>query len=305
MSVHCNMFGHIFIYLSPLARNHIIMARYTFSGHESFFCKSLWLKKGFDAVSEGVNFNSPNAVAELGVGKNMVSSIKYWMKSFGLIDEMGLTKFSNYIFKKNSGKDPYIEDIGTMWLLHYQIVKEGVASIYHLTFLDFKREKKEFDREQLLSFIKRKCNVPEQKNVYNENTVKKDIKAFLQMYVAPSDTRSIEDFSAVLIDLGLIKKLGENKYAFAEIPSSAINEHIVLYTLLDIKGESNVLSLDTMQEVALTFGLSISSLVEIIQKLVALYPDKISYTDNSGIKNIQFLEAIEPYSVLDFYYNQK
>ena len=75
------------------------MARYTFSGHESFFCKSLWLKKGFDAVSEGVNFNSPNAVAELGVGKNMVSSIKYWMKSFGLIDEMGLTKFSNYIFK--------------------------------------------------------------------------------------------------------------------------------------------------------------------------------------------------------------
>lgn len=283
----------------------IIMARYSFSGHESFYCKSLWLKKGHDAANNGLNFNSPDAVAKLGVGKNMVSSIRYWMRSFGLLNEQGLTDFSKYIFDEASGKDPYIEDIGTMWLLHYQIVKEGIASIYHLTFLDFKREKKEFDIDQLLSFIKRKCNVPEQKNVYNENTVKKDIKAFLQMYVAPSDTRSIEDFSAILIDLGLIKKLGENKYAFAEIPSSAINEHIILYTLLDIKGESNVISLDTMQEVALTFGLSISSLVEIIQNLVSLYPEKIAYTDNSGIKNIQFLETIEPYCVLDFYYNQK
>ena len=281
------------------------MGRYSFSGHESFFCKSLGLKKGHDASINGMNFNSPDAVAQLGVGKNMVSSIRFWMRSFGLLNENGLTKFSHYIFDDNTGKDPYVEDIGTNWLLHYQIVKEGIASIYHLAFLDFKREKKEFGCEQLQAFIKRKCNVPEQKNVYNENTVKKDIKAFLHMYVAPSDTKSIEDFTAILIDLELIKKLGENKFAFTEVPASAVDEHIILFTLLDIKGESNTLSLDTMQEVALTYGLTISSLVEIIQKLVALYPDKIAYTDNSGIKNIQFLEHIDPYSVLDYYYSKK
>ena len=51
--------------------------KYTFSGHESFPCKSLWLKKGYDFVIQEKDFNSPNAVVDLGVGKNMVSSIKW------------------------------------------------------------------------------------------------------------------------------------------------------------------------------------------------------------------------------------
>ncbi len=41
--------------------------RYTFSGHESFYCKSLWLKKGYDFVSANKNFNNPGAVVDLGV----------------------------------------------------------------------------------------------------------------------------------------------------------------------------------------------------------------------------------------------
>ena len=36
--------------------------RYAFSGHESFPCKTLWLKKGYDFVVQGKNFNNPDAV---------------------------------------------------------------------------------------------------------------------------------------------------------------------------------------------------------------------------------------------------
>lgn len=49
--------------------------RYSFSGHESFHCKSLWLKKGYDFLADEGQFNDINAVVELGVGKNMVASI--------------------------------------------------------------------------------------------------------------------------------------------------------------------------------------------------------------------------------------
>ena len=35
---------------------------YRFSGHESFPCKSLWLKKGYDFVVGGNDFNSPDAI---------------------------------------------------------------------------------------------------------------------------------------------------------------------------------------------------------------------------------------------------
>ncbi len=33
---------------------------YTFSGHESFPCKTLWTKKGYDFVTAHKDFNSPN-----------------------------------------------------------------------------------------------------------------------------------------------------------------------------------------------------------------------------------------------------
>ena len=89
--------------------------KYTFSGHESFYCKSLWLKKGYDFVSANKDFNAPNAVVDLGVGKNMVSSIRYWLRAFGLLDEGKLTETADYLFDDNNGKDPYIEDLGTLW----------------------------------------------------------------------------------------------------------------------------------------------------------------------------------------------
>ena len=60
--------------------------KYIFSGHDSFHCRQLWLKKGYDFVVEGSNFNDEDAVIKLGVGKNMVSSIRFWLKAFNVID---------------------------------------------------------------------------------------------------------------------------------------------------------------------------------------------------------------------------
>lgn len=59
---------------------------YKFSGHESFPCKSLWLKNGYDFVANKNDFNSPDAVITLGVGKNMVASIRFWLRVFGVTE---------------------------------------------------------------------------------------------------------------------------------------------------------------------------------------------------------------------------
>lgn len=102
--------------------------RYSFSGHESFYCKSLWLKKGYDFISENRDFNAPGAVVELGIGKNMVSSLRFWMRAFGLFDEGRPTLIADYLFDNENGRDPYIEDLGTLWLLHYLLIKTELAS---------------------------------------------------------------------------------------------------------------------------------------------------------------------------------
>lgn len=280
------------------------MGKYSFSGHESFFCKPLWLKKAYDAMNEGVNFSSPDAVVSLGVGKNMVASIRYWAKAVGLSENDRPTQFASLIFDDVAGYDPFLEDDGTLWLLHYYLVTKKIASLYHLTFLDFQREKKEFDRYQLQSFIKRKCNVPEQKNVYNENTVKKDIGVMLHNYVSPADIKSNEDFSALFLDLGLINAVGTECYAFCDTVPSHIAPDILLYALLDFRGVDNTISLDGMQEIALIFGLSLTNLIELIREIVSQHPEDLSYTDNSGVKNFQFIHDIDADAVLNHYFTR-
>ena len=108
------------------------MKKLTFSGHESFHCRSLWLKKGYDFISQEKNFNASDAVVDLGVGKNMVSAINYWIKSFGLLEKDNrLSGIANFLFGKQ-GVDPYLENPVSLWILHYHLVKENSASIYSL-----------------------------------------------------------------------------------------------------------------------------------------------------------------------------
>ena len=280
------------------------MNRYSFSGHESFQCKSLWLKKGYDFLNEGNSFTEPDAVAKLGVGKNMVSSIRFWLKSFGLSSNDRLTDIAHYLLNTTIGKDPYTEDNTTLWLLHYLIVSTDSASLYPLLFVEYQREKKEFTKAELQAFIKRKCAVPEQKNVYNENTVKKDIGVLLKNYVAPSDLKSIEDFSALLISLSLIQSKGGSNYAFIEKSAKDINPVVILFALLRERGSDRTISFDTLQKISLIFCLPLTDLIEIIRGLEKQLPDTLIFTDNSGIKNVQFLNDIFEELALDTYYNK-
>lgn len=278
------------------------LSRYSFSGHESFQCKSLWLKKGYDYMTDGHSFNDIDAVAKLGVGKNMVTSIRFWLRAFGLTKSDELQPISSYIFDSVEGVDPYTEDLNTLWLLHFLLVSSEVASLYNLLFIDYQREKKEFRKNDLQSFIKRKCSVPEQRNVYNENTVRKDIGVLLKNYVAPSDLRTIEDFSALLITLGSIVSKGNDVYSFKTHEKKDVASEVILFALTRLKGEDRTVSFDILQKLSLIFELPMTILIEIIRDLETTFPDTLVFTDNSGIKNVQFIREIDEFDVLNHYY---
>lgn len=281
-----------------------IMARFSFSGHETFTCKSLWLKKGFDFLETDHLFTDDDAVVTLGVGKNMVSSIRFWMRAFGLTKTDKLTRLAQYIFD-NNGADPYAEDINTLWLLHYHLVKEQVASLYNLTFLELQRENKMFDREQVNAFVKRRCSVPEQRNVYNENTVRKDIGVMLSNYVMPTSKKSLEEYNALLLDLGLIRMI-DKKYVFNQTNPEQIAPEVMLYAMLDYCEEEKTISYDKLQEIALIFCLTMPDLIGMLQRLAATHRENMIYTDNAGVKNVQWLgETMDKWVILDKYYKKK
>lgn len=62
----------------------------SFAGHQTFAVRSGWLKKGLDAlIEDGSIFNRPDALVTLGVGKNMVASIRHWLLATGIADIEG------------------------------------------------------------------------------------------------------------------------------------------------------------------------------------------------------------------------
>jgi len=100
--------------------------------HETFTPRYGWLKKGYEAASkDGKVFNAVDSIERLGVGKNMVQSIRAWCLAFHILeraedktgkDRGGLrpTKLGKWLLA-DEGWDPYLEDLASLWLLHYQL----------------------------------------------------------------------------------------------------------------------------------------------------------------------------------------
>ena len=285
--------------------------KYTFSGHESFPCKTLWLKKGYDFVKNEKDFNAPEAVVNLGVGKNMVAAIRYWYKAFGLNKDAETEWIANYIFDSNKGKDPYMEDLGTLWLLHFLLIYSGEASLYKMFFVDFQKERRQFDREQVVSFVKRKMIEAGKGNLFNENTVKKDIGVLLLNYCLPRNSQSNEDFSTLLMDLDLLRQTDKtespedkrNRYFFNIEGKRQVTPAIFLFALLMIKEENdNSIPYDTLRELGLIFCMTELEVTDMSKKLSEMYSDTMTYSDVAGIRQLQFTKQMDAKQVLEKYY---
>ena len=109
-----------------------------FARHETFCPRYGWLKKGIDGVSTDAKvFERPDAIEILGVGKNMVRSIKFWCAAFKLIEPeedpgkttgpLKPTDFAKRMFD-DDGLDPYLEDPASLWLLHWRLFTPPIAA---------------------------------------------------------------------------------------------------------------------------------------------------------------------------------
>ena len=138
--------------------------------------------------------------------------------------------------------------------------------------------------------------------MFYENTVKKDIRVLLQNYLAPTSPKGYEEYASILLELGLLRE-NEGKYSFNEISIEQVNPLIILFALVHIAGEDKTVSFDKLQELSLIFCIPTSSFLMVVRSLSEQYPKEISYTDNSGIRNVQFLQKLNILEVLNRYYN--
>ena len=292
--------------------------RLSFSGHESFQCRKLWLKKGYDFAKAGHSFSSEDAVVELGVGKNMVNAIRFWMKAFGLTkdDSDEPNDLADKLFDDTTGWDPYLEDDASLWLLHYQLITTDRASTYNLIFNGLRRDRVEFTRDHFVNYVKRQAEVFQ--TSVNENTVRNDFDVFVKMYTRTETLAKDRDegLSGVLTDLNLIKTLyrekGRNKdgayYVIENTEKGNLPDAVLLYGILTSGGFERSVNFNTLltapNQVGSVFALNATGLYTKLERIAADKANATVFSDQAGIRELSFKKDLDPLAILATYYGR-
>ncbi len=271
-----------------------------------------------DFVFESGDFNADNAVVKLGVGKNMVAAIRFWLRAFGLTNEYDSpTSLGRNIFDPEGGIDPFLESPTTIWLLHYHLVTNGYASIFSYFFNQFQATQPQFTAENLL--IKLKDYAAAQGQSVAEKTLEKDISILVRTYYAPKPgSRSdIEDmFSGVLVELGLLhdrrtmdagERQGEWLRVRRDVRSDLPHEVVLHAILAMIPNEGSIISFKDLythpNSPGIVFCLTREGLLDQIERIQIAYPDQVVFSQTAGNDVLQLKVDRKQLNVLNGYFN--
>lgn len=200
-----------------------------FSGHETFPFRYGWLKKGVDQLATVPDiFDLDDATTRLGVGKNMVKAIRHWLLATGLAEAANgrglvVTELGRSLVA-DGGLDPYLEDSGTLWMLHYFLTRApGRSHSWHWLFNLWKD--REFQKEQLL--VELSAFAHEAAGRASANTIRRDLDCLMGCYAPKlrAKDKAIQEDSldCPLVELGLIQNAGDPQtYAFQ------VGDHVTL-----------------------------------------------------------------------------
>lgn len=279
-----------------------------FSGHETFPLRQLWLKKAYDAVSiehKGA-FSNEDAIVTFGVGKNMVSSIKHWAIACGVIEskngDYSPTGLGEKFFSPN-GLDPYCEQFGTSWIVHWNLCgssKSGPrATTWYLAFNHLGEIS--FNPTQLQTVIEDYLEKKSPKTNLSTNTKIRDVDVFLRSYVTKRSS-SMEDITEpMLAELGLIQIGANGLYEFRRGPQSTLPNNVFLYSLIDFWGNvapnQNTISFESIAydhgSPGRVFKLDEDSIAERLINLEKLTKGRYIWSDTAGQKNIHCIQKID------------
>ena len=274
-------------------------------GHEKFALREGWLNKGLMATVSNPTVFQKDGTDILGVGTNMVKSIRFWMNAFGLISEnqrtgASLTDLGRLIYEY----DENFEDIFTLWLLHFSIIKNRKeATSWHIFFN--KCEVDAFEKKDIANYMHKELFKYVGNSNFSDNSLNSDIDVILNMYSKDKKTDDPEDKNiSPFARLGLLKKEGI-EYSKKQPDQRNFNEWIVLYVLSELLKNDDSISIDAalMREDGLVRMTQMSSIVinEYLDRLDAMGYIRVNRTAGLDViyknpdKNIEANEVIKNY----------
>lgn len=291
-----------------------------FRAHETFAIRKGWLNKGLRniTVTPDVFISKENNPMDvLGIGANMVKSLRYWLQATGLTTEPNsgrreqtLTPIGEIIFKN----DPYFEETGSLWLVHYNLaINEKKATAWYIFFNEF--QMLEFSEDDFYKAIRRYITMQEDEAMPSSRVISDDFKCIINTYYAGKryGRESIDpenNIECPLTELGLINYVstaqGNRIYRKCTPKIENIPELIVLYAILKQTGEQKEIKISTLQSAENSIGriflLDTLSLLNILYKLESMGFIKVVRT--AGLDVIRIQKEITPEECAELYYNE-
>lgn len=280
-------------------------------GHQSFHIRRGWIYKGLNEVrNDEFVFSRKDIVHTdlLGIGSNMVTALKYWLEALKLVDKkkegsktlIVPSKIGELILEK----DPYLEEIETWQLLHYNLAtNEDQATTWYWFFNEYKGNKFTKDNlfENLNSYIKQNY----EKEVA-DRSLKDDINCLLNTYVERVVESPEDNMESPFAELGLInianKKNGELSYTKSY--KNKVNVYLAYYIIRNLAIDRENLDLkdiiNSKNGIGNIFNLNSYEIMDILDSLQNLGYIKVTRT--GGLDYVSFVDERNPIDELENMY---
>ena len=284
-----------------------------FRAHDTFFIRKGWLNKGLRNVNAdaGVFMGTKgNPMDVLGIGANMVKALRYWLQAVKLTSEpasgkkeQSFTEFGQVVFEN----DPYIEEMGTLWLLHYRLASnKDDATAWYYFFNEFKAT--EFSKED---FVKQLSNyIRMNGEEVSERSLEDDYTCIINTYVSrmksnPEKVQPESNIDCPFGELGLIDIANKKDklYRKATPKKDMIHPLVVLAVIVYQANGKDEIKISAIQNdpcnAGKVFNLDIITLTALLYKIELMGYIKVIRTAGLDViritKDLSFIECVKLY----------
>ena len=243
--------------------------------HETFSIRDGWIEKALNLINDNNNiFSKKDATRILGIGTNMVKSLRYWLEATGIVNFTNvrtpiLTDFGVFLLQN----DKFLEKIDSWWLIHTNLVTNYADAPVFNRFFNLRYSK--FDKEYLFDIIKDDF-INNGEIIKIDASLKSDIDILIKSYYN-SDTSNPENNMNCPLAMLKLLTLGNNKVYYRNQPEYNSLSYKVVFlglvqclksNMMPINDEFNIEDLFTFKNNPLNiYNISKSSLYLYLEEM--------------------------------------
>jgi hypothetical protein len=303
----------------------VSVASVSFSGHETFPFRYGWLPKAVRFVgSDPRIFAREDALVELGVGKNMVRSIRHWGLACGVLEEdpavrdnrgkaLRVSDLGEFLLAIKGGVDPYLEDPASLWLLHWQLSSTpDYATTWFWVFNHCPQP--EFSKDDLVLWL---SSLAERSGAgrVSEASLRRDIDCFLGTYVTsvPNRAMTAEDtLECPLVELELLREFGRGSYILQRGDHPGLPDELFVFALVSfLERIGTTAQTVAVDEIAFApgspgrvFALTEDNLLGRLERLAKITGGNLDFDETAGLRQVITRRPVDKLKLLQSYYQR-